>query len=113
MHGSDGMIVLFFILLDLGIPDSILDLGIPDSIFPNCNLNLLFQNLSFRNTIHTCIDCTTFTYTVIQHRYHMGGRRDHDRMVIGFTLTMQSVPITTKVVSSNLARERCTRYNIM
>jgi len=26
---------------------------------------------------------------------------------------MQSVPITTSVVSSNLAQARCTRYNIM
>jgi len=26
---------------------------------------------------------------------------------------MQSVPITTNVVSSNPAQERCTRYNIM
>ena len=28
-------------------------------------------------------------------------------------LTMQSVPITTKVVSLNPAQTRCTRYNIM
>ena len=32
----------------------------------------------------------------------IGGRRGHDRMVVGFTITyMQSVPFTTKVVSSN------------
>ena len=28
-------------------------------------------------------------------------------------LPMQLVPITTKVVSSNLAQVRCTQYNIM
>ena len=43
----------------------------------------------------------------------MGGCRDRDRMVFGFTLTMQSVPITTKVVSSNLAEAWCILYNIM
>ena len=26
----------------------------------------------------------------------------HDRLVVGFTLPVQSVPVTTKVVSSNL-----------
>jgi hypothetical protein len=32
----------------------------------------------------------------------MGGRRGRDRMVVGFATTyMQSVPITSKVVSSN------------
>jgi hypothetical protein len=39
-------------------------------------------------------------------------RRGRDRMVIGFT-TMQSVPITIIVVSSNRTQNRCTRYNIM
>ena len=34
---------------------------------------------------------------------HFGekGRRGRDRMVVGFTTPMQSVPITTDVVSSN------------
>ena len=33
----------------------------------------------------------------------IGGRRGRDRMVVGFTTTnMQSVPFTSKVVSSNL-----------
>ena len=31
------------------------------------------------------------------------GCRGHDRTVVGFTATMQTVPITTKLVSSNLA----------
>jgi hypothetical protein len=39
-----------------------------------------------------------------------GGRRGHDRMVVEFKLPMQSVPITTNVVSSNPAH---TRYYIM
>jgi hypothetical protein len=38
------------------------------------------------------------------------GRRGHDRMVVGF---MQSMSITTNVVSLNPAQARCTRYNIM
>ena len=34
---------------------------------------------------------------------HVRGRRSSDRIVVGFTTYMQSVPITTKVVSSNHA----------
>ena len=34
-----------------------------------------------------------------------GGRRGRDRMVVGFTTTLQSVPDTTKVVSSNPAHD--------
>ena len=37
------------------------------------------------------------------------GRRDRDPMVVGFTSTMQSMTITTNVVSSNTAQARCTR----
>jgi hypothetical protein len=47
-------------------------------------------------------------------------RRGRDRMIVGFTTTfvpstlyMQSVPITTKVVSMNPVMTRCTQYNIM
>ena len=40
------------------------------------------------------------------------GRRGRDRMVVGFTtICMQSVPITTKVVSSNLDLREV--YNMM
>jgi hypothetical protein len=39
--------------------------------------------------------------------------RDRDRIVVDLQLLVQSVPITTKVVSSNPAQSRCTRYNIM
>ena len=36
-----------------------------------------------------------------------------DRMVVEITTTyMQSVPITTEVVSSNPTQTRCTQYNI-
>jgi hypothetical protein len=40
----------------------------------------------------------------------VGGHRGCDRKV---QLPVQSVPITTNVVSSNPAKARCTRYNIM
>jgi hypothetical protein len=36
-----------------------------------------------------------------------------DRMVVGFTILMQSVPITTDVVSSNPAPSRYSRCKIM
>jgi hypothetical protein len=42
-----------------------------------------------------------------------GGRHGRDRMVVGLQLHLQSVPITTKVVRSNPAQSRRTRYNIM
>ena len=38
-----------------------------------------------------------------------GGHRSRDRMVVEFITTLQSVPITTNVASSNLVRARCTR----
>jgi hypothetical protein len=43
--------------------------------------------------------------------YYVGGRLGHDRMVVGLLLPMQSVPITTDVVSSNLDQGEV--YNIM
>ena len=48
--------------------------------------------------------------------FYNGGRHSRDHMVVGFITTnvpMQSVPITTKVVSSTPVQVRCTRYNIM
>jgi hypothetical protein len=39
----------------------------------------------------------------IYSRWYFGGRRGSDHMVVGFWLPMQSVPITTEVVSSNPA----------
>ena len=43
------------------------------------------------------------------------GRPGLDRMVVGFTTiyAIQSVHITTNVVSSNPSLARCTRYNFM
>jgi len=41
----------------------------------------------------------------------VGSRRGRDRMVAGFVLPMQSMPITTDVVSSNLDQGEV--YNIM
>jgi hypothetical protein len=43
----------------------------------------------------------------------LGGHHSHDRMVLDFQLPVQSVHITTNVVSSKPAQTRCTRYNIM
>ena len=40
-------------------------------------------------------------------------RRDCVRMVVGFIITLQSVPINTNIVSSNPDHVKCTRYNIM
>ena len=47
-----------------------------------------------------------------------GGPHGRDRMVVGYTfvhvqLPVQSVPITTNIMSSNPAQVRSTRYNIM
>ena len=39
------------------------------------------------------------------------GRRGRDRMVVDLQLPVQSVPITTEIVSSNPTRARCTLYN--
>ena len=36
------------------------------------------------------------------------GRRGRDRMVVDLQLPVQSVPITTEIVSSNPAQARCT-----
>ena len=44
------------------------------------------------------------------------GSHGRDRMVVTFTPTCaisQSVPITTKDMSLNLAQAMCSRYNIM
>ena len=44
---------------------------------------------------------------------YIQGRRGRDHIVVGFLIPMQSVPITTNIVSSNPAEAKCTRYNIM
>jgi len=43
-----------------------------------------------------------------------GGRRGRDCKTVRFIpIPMQSLPITTSVVSSNPFHARCTRFNIM
>jgi hypothetical protein len=48
---------------------------------------------------------------VDHHCLNFWGCRGHDRMVVGFTTTMQSVPIITDAVSLNLNQGEV--YNIM
>jgi len=50
-------------------------------------------------------------YTNLYYHEIRRGRHGRERMVIGFTSPMQSVPITTDVVSSNLNQGEV--YNIM
>ena len=53
----------------------------------------------------------TFTsLTLVDPFSQIRGCRGHDHMIVGF---MQSVPITSNVVSSNPTQARCIRYNIM
>ena len=62
-----------------------------------------------------------YLYSEIMYAYFVShaisnkieGHCGHDRMVVGFLTTYESVPITTNVVRSNPAQARCTRYNIM
>jgi len=69
--------------------------------------NRLYPWLSVTQTFSNCHDDKRFSlYT---DRY----RRGRDRMVVGLQLPMQSMTITTDVVSSNPAQARCARYNIM
>jgi hypothetical protein len=49
----------------------------------------------------------------MQHDFRLRDRHGLDHMVIGFMLPMQSVPITTNVVSPNPTQTGCTRYNII
>jgi hypothetical protein len=52
-------------------------------------------------------------YVLIRYQISLfRGRSSHDRIVVGF-ITTYAMSITTKVVSSNPAQARCTRYNIM
>jgi hypothetical protein len=47
------------------------------------------------------------------HYYHIRSRRGRDHMLLDLQLPVQSVPITTNVVSLNPAQTKCIRYNIM
>ena len=63
----------------------------------------LFTNLFSMVALKLLLAGSTFNNCLNIHRnlHYLWGRH-HDRMVVGF-ITVQSVPITTKVVSSNLA----------
>jgi hypothetical protein len=56
-----------------------------------------------------------YLYLVGITQLNTRGRRGRDRMVVGFTtlLSVQSVHISTIVVSSIPTHVRCTRYNII
>ena len=58
------------------------------------NLELMTSNISQ--------DCVLPLSDTNKLSYFTRGRHDHDHMVVGLYLPVQSVPITTKVVSSNL-----------
>jgi hypothetical protein len=66
-----------------------------------------------------CFTVKTLDYKIYTHTidYYFLSKlkvsRGHDHMVVGFTTTNLSVPITTEVISSNPAQTRCTQYNIM
>ena len=45
--------------------------------------------------------------------YAIRDRQGRDCMIVGFTTTVQSVPITTNVVGSNPKQAKCTRCIIM
>jgi len=46
-------------------------------------------------------------YIIYLRLHYIGDRRGRDRVVVGFQLPVQSVPITTNIVSSNPAQTRC------
>jgi hypothetical protein len=59
------------------------------------------------------ISCILSYTTYYFHLSQMLMKQGRDRMVVGFTTTVQSVPITTKGVSSNPFRGEVYSYNIM
>ena len=71
--------------------------------------------LSASATYLSCITCKLWNDPNMQiwSKFLMRNRRGCDRMVFDLQLPMQSVPITTNVVSSNPYQARCTQYNIM
>ena len=72
------------------------------------------NNVSFKSLV-----CSTYWIFLLEHKteckllYPMRGCRGCDRMVDGFATDLQSVPTTTKVVSSNPPQTMCTWYIIM
>jgi len=58
------------------------------------------------------IHSVLFTFPIIYpYLLELRGRHGPDRLVVGFT--MQLVPITTNIVSSNPAQARCARIDTM
>ena len=55
--------------------------------------------------IHVLYRFKTFKTSI---NISLRGRRGRDRIVVGFTTTIQPVHITTDIVSSNPAHARCT-----
>jgi hypothetical protein len=72
----------------------------------------MLESPNIENSKYMCIK-TVSSIASLSTRYinyiRYWGCRGHDCMVVGFTTPMQSVPITTKVVSSNPVRARCTQ----
>ena len=70
------------------------------------SFKFIFENIvrsCLHNVNHSCFGVVIFICSLL-------GCRSRDRMVVEF---MQSVPITTSILSSNPTQPRCTRYNIM
>ena len=65
-----------------------------------------------RVNLTDCLIVEIFVFDVT-HQQEYTGRCGRDRMVVGFTTFLQSMPITADVVTSNHVQAGCTRYNIM
>ena len=76
-------------------------------LFMNCHLHIMSSERSIRN--NSCI----YEYVLpLSHPIAVRDRRGLDRMDLQLP-SMQSVYITTNVVSSKPAQAKCTRYNII
>ena len=74
------------------------------------NLLFCFNDLKKIKSIYRLV----YHILILKAIYSGRNRRGRDRMVVGLTTTMQSVPITTNVNSNrNQAIAKCTQYNIM
>ena len=78
-------------------------LGFLFFLLPKTFKNIWFSNKCYRGTwwmlFQSCEIYWIYTFLL----KYTGGRRGQDYMVVGFTVPIQSVPITTEDVSSNLA----------
>ena len=71
-----------------------------------CTLSIIHYYPYFMD-METQVYCIYVSVSVFMRR-----RRGRDRMVVGFKLPVQSVPVTTNVVRSNPTQASCTRYNM-